>query len=125
MERDVHPAHVRITHWINAIVLLVMLWSGFAMFSGDRHFAWVVRWLPAAFWHALHFAGTKRELFTWHVYAGTFFGINGVAYVASLMLTGAWKRVVPRVASWAHNRQRPLEYSVPQRLAYTAFLVGH
>jgi len=92
------------------------------MFSGDRHFAWVVRLLPAAFWHTLHFVGTKRELFTWHVYAGAFFGINGFAFVVSLVVTGAWRRIVPVGKQWAHDTARPLAYSIPQRLAYTAVI---
>lgn len=92
------------------------------MFAGDRHFAWIARLLPAAFWHVWHFAGTKRQLFTWHVYAGTFFGMNGLAYVTSLVATGAWRRIAPRAGRWSHNPLRPLEYSIPQRVAYTVAL---
>ena len=123
MEREqIHTLRTRASHWINAALIAFMLWTGFAMFSGDRHFAWVARLLPAAFWHAVHFAGTKRELFTWHVYAGTFFGINGLAFVISLIATGAWRRIIPTGARWTHDTTRPLAYGIPQRLAYTTVL---
>ncbi len=125
MEREqTHTLRTRIGHWTNAAIIGFLVWSGFSMFAGDRHFASLARLLPAAFWHAWQFAGTKRELFTWHVYAGTFFGINGAAYIASLLATGAWRRIVPSGAPWAHDPKRPLEYSIPQRLAYTATLCG-
>ena len=125
MEREhTHTLRTRTAHWLNAAIIAFMLWTGFSMFSGDRHFAWIVRLLPAAFWHALHFAGTKRELFTWHVYAGTFFGINGLAFVVSLFVTGAWRRVVPIGKKWKHDAARPLDYTVPQRFAYTGVLAA-
>ncbi len=123
MEREhTHTLRTRTGHWINAATVGFMVWTGFSMFAGDRHFASIARLLPAAFWHAWHFAGTKRELFTWHVYAGTFFGMNGIAYVAALLATGAWRRIAPRTARWTHNSERPLEYSIPQRAAYTVVL---
>lgn len=125
MEREhTHTLRTRTGHWINAAIIAFMLWTGFSMFSGDKHFGWVVRLLPAAFWHALHFAGSKRELFTWHVYAGTFFGLNGLAFVVSLIATGAWRRIVPMGNRWNHDATRPLDYSIPQRLAYTTVLAG-
>jgi thiosulfate reductase cytochrome b subunit len=125
MERHhTHTVRTRYSHWINAAVIGFLLWTGFSMFAGDRHFAAVVRMLPAAFWHAVHFVGTKRQLFTWHVYAGTFFGINGIAYVVSLIATGAWRRTIPTGKHWVHDPQRPLEYTVPQRVAYSAVLAA-
>ncbi len=123
MERNhTHTLRTRTAHWMNAAVVAFLLWSGFSMFSGDRHFASIVRLLPAAFWHGLHFVGTKRELFAWHVYAGTFFAVNGIAFIASLIVTGGWRRIVPMGKQWVHDATRPLEYSIPQRLAYTMVL---
>lgn len=125
MERDnTHTLRTRTGHWTNAAIVAFLLWTGFSMFAGDRHFASFARLLPAALWYAVHFAGTKRELLTWHVYAGTFFGINGVAYVISLIATGAWRRIAPMGKQWAHDPKRPLDYTVPQRAAYTVVLGG-
>jgi thiosulfate reductase cytochrome b subunit len=122
MDPHTHTLRTRTGHWINAAIITFMLWTGFSMFASDRHFAAFARLLPAAFWHAIRFAGGKRELFTWHVYAGTFLGINGIAYVISLVATGAWRRILPSGKQWAHNPLRPLAYSIPQRLVYTTVI---
>ena len=34
-----HPLHVRIGHWINAVTLFALLWTGFAMLASNRHFS--------------------------------------------------------------------------------------
>lgn len=126
MERDrqTHTIETRSGHWANALLVAFLLWTGFSMFAGDRHFASIVRLLPAAFWHAVHVTGSKRQLFTWHTYAGAFFALNGVAYVASLIVSGAWKRIVPKGRRWLHDAARPLDYSIPQRIAYSGVMIG-
>ncbi len=126
MERahHTHNLRTRTAHWVNAAIMALLVWSGFGMLAGDRHFALWMRLLPSMLLHVLHFAVTRRQLFSWHVYAGAFFGVNGIAYVVSLLLTGAWRRIVPRGNQWNHDPERPLAYSIPQRLAYTTVIAG-
>ena len=94
------------------------------MFAGDRHFIAYVRLLPATFWHALRFVGTKRQLFSWHTIAGAFFALNGTIYAIGLAFGGGWKRIVPKGKQWAHDAMRPLAYSIPQRASYSAVIIG-
>ena len=108
MERNAatHTVPTRISHWANALLVVFLLVTGFL-----RYFH-------------LHVSVPKRELFTWHTYAGAGFASVGVAYVASLIVTGGWKRIVPNGKLWVHDPARPLAYTVPQRIAYTSAFVG-
>lgn len=125
MERSqTHSIRTRTAHWTNALLVLFLLWTGFSMFSVDRDFQTYVRLVPQAFWHAIHFAGTKRQLVPLHEYAGLFFAVNGLLYVVWLGISGGWKRILPLGGRWQHDPQRPLDYSVPQRLAYSGILTG-
>jgi thiosulfate reductase cytochrome b subunit len=126
MERahQTHTLRTRTGHWINVAIVALLVWTGFSMFAGDRQFAAFVRMLPAAFWQTLHAPGNKHQLLSWHIYAGILFGLNGLAYVISLIVTGAWRRIAPKGNQWVHDPRRPLAYSVPQRVAYTAVIAG-
>ena len=119
-----HTLRTRAAHWINVAIVMLMIWTGFSMLAGDRHFALWIRFVPSIALHALHLAATKRQVYGLHVYAGAFFGLNGIAYVVSLVRTGAWRRILPLGSQWNHDPQRPLAYSIPQRLAYTMVIAG-
>jgi thiosulfate reductase cytochrome b subunit len=111
MEREqTHTPETRIAHWLNAALVLFLVWTGFSMFAGDRHFIAYVRFLPSSFWHAVHFAGTRRQLFSWHTIAGAFFALNGIIYAISLVAPGALKS--------------RLSYHLPQRAAYASVMAG-
>lgn len=104
----VQPLLVRVTHWTNALTFGVMLWSGFAMFAGDRKFAWVVNLLPASFWSALHLSNHEGVGRAWHLAFALLLIANGLLYTLSTILTGRWRRV---------------QYQLAQRGAYAVVLV--
>jgi formate dehydrogenase gamma subunit len=138
MERDQsHPRHVRIAHWINAIVLLVMLWSGFAMLVADRHFAAYVHLIPSAVWSALQLTGHRVQGRAWHLGMAIVFAANAIFYASTSLASGTWRRIVPR-RTWLRDAwtatleefSRPRsalqrgEYNGAQRLSYVLVLAG-
>ena len=138
MERDqVHPRHVRIAHWINAVVLLVMLWSGFAMLVADRHFAAYVHVVPSAVWSALQLAGHRVQGRAWHLGTAIAFAANAIFYAWTSLANGTWRRIMPRRTwlrdAWAAIVQelgasrapvQRAEYNGAQRLSYALVMAG-
>jgi thiosulfate reductase cytochrome b subunit len=138
MEREqAHPRYVRITHWINAVALLVMLWSGFAMLVADRHFAVYVHLIPSAVWNALQLTGHRVQGRAWHLGMACVFAANAIAYACSALATGTWRRVVPHKTwlrdAWTATIEeltapraalKRAGYNGAQRLAYSMVLAG-
>ena len=134
---QIHPRHVRIAHWINAVVLLVMLWSGFAMFVADKDFAALVHHVPAGVWSALQLTGHRMQGRAWHLGMAIVFMANALAYAALSFARGTWRRLVPR-GNWLRDAweatveelSAPREalqradYNAAQRLAYTLVMAG-
>ena len=146
-----HKLTVRITHWVNALVLLVMLLSGLQIFNAHPALYWgqasdftspfiaisggFPGWmtLPGVQWLAM------GRL--WHLSFAWLFVVNGLVYVGyslwrrhaqtDLLPTGAELKRIPRVF-WDHLRLRFPEgdeakvYNVLQKLAYfgVAFVLG-
>ena len=135
MERPhaTQPLTTRLTHWTNALVLGVLLWSGFAIFADTRGFAWWIHLMPAGFWSALHLAGHKVPGRAWHLGFAIVMIANGIFYLAATIASGRWRRIVPRV-TWLRDAWRDAieelrapreslgraEYNGAQRVAYTA-----
>ena len=138
MERDqVHPRQVRIAHWINAVVLLVMLWSGFAMLVADRHFAAYVHVIPGAVWSALQLTGHRVQGRAWHLGMAIVFAANAIFYAWASLANGTWRRMVLQRTwlrdAWTATVEefsapraalQKAEYNGAQRLAYSLVLAG-
>lgn len=81
----VHPAWVRVTHWINAIAILVMIGSGWQIYNAaplfdfefSKHIA-LGQWLGGAL--------------LWHFAAMWVLVINGIVYVTLGLITGRFRR---------------------------------
>ncbi|HEX3549890.1 MAG TPA: cytochrome b/b6 domain-containing protein [Candidatus Elarobacter sp.] len=137
METPAHPRFVRITHWINALSIVVLLWSGFAMLVADRHFAAYVHVVPNAVWSALHLTGQRSAGRAWHLGMATLFVANAIVYAVSSLALGTWRRFAPR-RTWLRDAWRavvdeltapraslePAEYNGAQRLAYTGVMAA-
>ena len=138
MERhQTHPRHVRIAHWINAVTLLVMLWSGLAMLVADRHFAAYVHLIPGGVWNALQVTGHRTQGRAWHLGMAIAFIANGLFYTTTSLASGTWRRIAPR-RTWLRDAYRAIAeeltaprtspqraaYNGAQRLSYTLALAG-
>ncbi len=97
-----HHLIVRITHWVNAIALLVMIGSGLRIFNAYPAFARrgetfccypfeghrIPDWLTFGGW----LAGARH----WHFAMMWVLVVNGLVYLGFVYLHGEWRDLVPR-----------------------------
>jgi thiosulfate reductase cytochrome b subunit len=138
MERhQTYPRHVRIAHWVNAVALLAMLWTGFAMLVADRDFGAYVHLVPAGVWNALQLTGHGTQGRAWHLGMAIAFALNALFYAGTSLAHGTWRRIVPRRAwlgeAWTaavaeltapRATLERADYNSAQRLAYTLVMAG-
>jgi thiosulfate reductase cytochrome b subunit len=81
----IHPAWVRVTHWVNALAMLVMIGSGWQIYNASPLFAFTFpreialgQWLGGAL--------------LWHFAAMWVLAINGLVYLTLGFVTGRFRR---------------------------------
>ncbi|MGO9629065.1 MAG: cytochrome b/b6 domain-containing protein [Xanthobacteraceae bacterium] len=81
----IHPAWVRVTHWINALAMLLLIGSGWQIYDASPLFGFefpkqiaLGNWLGGAL--------------LWHFAAMWLLVINGLVYVSLGLLTGRFRR---------------------------------
>jgi thiosulfate reductase cytochrome b subunit len=93
---------VRITHWVNAVALVVMVGSGLRIFNAYPAFARkgesfccypfeghrIPAWLTFGGW----LAGARH----WHFATMWLLALNGLAYLAFIYMHGEWRDLAPR-----------------------------
>jgi thiosulfate reductase cytochrome b subunit len=85
----IHPAWVRITHWINALAMLVMIGSGWQIYNASPLF-------PFVFPPAITLGGWLAGALLWHFAAMWLLAVNGLVYVVLGLLTGRFRhKLVP------------------------------
>ena len=73
--RRLHPLPVRVMHWINAVVMLVMITSGWGIYDDDV----IIRGLHfSPFWRLGDWAAWSLN---WHFAGMWFLTVNGLAYL--------------------------------------------
>ncbi len=82
---SVHPLAVRITHWINAIAILMMVTSGWRIYNAAPLFDFL---LPKE----LTLGGWLGGALQWHFAAMWLLAANGLAYLAYGVLSGHLRR---------------------------------
>jgi thiosulfate reductase cytochrome b subunit len=148
-----HPLLVRLTHWINAVCLLVLLMSGLQILNAHPALYWgeasnfgspfiafgsgqsaaFPAWITLPGWQDL--AQGRR----WHFFFAWLFVLNGLAYVIYALASGRVRRVlVPtreQVRNIGHSilehlrlrfphGEQARQYNVLQKLTYLAVLFG-
>jgi Ni/Fe-hydrogenase b-type cytochrome subunit len=99
------PRHhwvVRVTHWVNAVALGLMIATGLRIFNAYPAFArkgesfccypFEGKAIPAS----LTFGGWLAGARNWHFAAMWLLFVNGFVYVAFIYLHGEWRDLVPR-----------------------------
>jgi thiosulfate reductase cytochrome b subunit len=81
----VHPRWVRITHWINALAMLVMIGSGWEIYNASPLF-------PFSFPRAITLGGWLAGALLWHFAAMWVLAVNGLLYVALGFASGRFQR---------------------------------
>jgi thiosulfate reductase cytochrome b subunit len=81
----IHPLWVRITHWINALAMLVMIGSGWEIYNASPL-------LPFRFPGSITLGGWLAGALLWHFAAMWVLAINGLVYLVLGIVTGRFRR---------------------------------
>lgn len=123
-----HPRIVRITHWINAIAIVCMVMSGWAIYNASPIF-------PFTFPAKVTLGGWLGGAIAWHFAVMWLLVVNGLIYVIWALASGHLRRTMlplhPRAImrdAWAALRFRLShesgEYNAVQRLLYVVVLLA-
>jgi thiosulfate reductase cytochrome b subunit len=81
----IHPAWLRITHWINAIAVMMMIGSGWEIYNASPLFRF-------DFPKSITLGGWLAGALLWHFAAMWLLVVNGLVYVTLGVLTGRFRR---------------------------------
>jgi len=127
--RRLHPWSIRVMHWTNAVVMLVMITSGWGIYDDDV----IIR--------GLHFSSSLRMgdwaawSLNWHFAGMWLLVINGLAYLIYGFVTGRlWERMLPiRMSEIIHTVRDTLRlkiahddltvYNAVQKLLYIVVIL--
>jgi thiosulfate reductase cytochrome b subunit len=146
-----HPLAIRWMHWVNFPVLFTMIWSGLLIYWNDSDNAYqhphavyrvgvgsltLARLFPPWFWKAINAPYRVTEGLGYHFFFMWIFAINGILYVAYLLISGEWRLLVPERRSIKDAIQVTLvdlhvrkglppqkKYNGAQRIAYSAVIL--
>ncbi len=124
----VHPLLVRVTHWINALAILIMILSGWRIYNADPLFAF-------KFPRDITLGGWLGGALQWHFAAMWLLVINGLVYVVYGFMSGRFRSrflpITPRAVfadvldafrgKLAHDDLSV--YNTAQRAAYVALIL--
>jgi thiosulfate reductase cytochrome b subunit len=119
----VHPLLVRITHWVNAFAILIMVLSGWQIYNASPLFGFT-------FPYGLTLGGWLAGALQWHFAAMWLLAANGLVYLGYGVLSGHFRRKLLPVSPGAllHDVGQALRgrlahddltiYNAAQRAAY-------
>ena len=125
----IHPLYVRITHWINALAVLILIGSGWQIYNASPLFAFT-------FPGSLTLGGWLAGGLLWHFAAMWLLVANGLIYVVLGLATGRLRRqllpirpadVVRDVAAALAgrlSRDDLARYNAPQKALYAGVLLA-
>jgi thiosulfate reductase cytochrome b subunit len=103
----IHPRWVRVTHWVNALTMVVLIGSGWQIYNASPLFAFAFpSWATIGGWLA--------GALLWHFAAMWLLAMNGLIYVALGIVTGRFRRKLIPI--------RPGEVLADARAAFTGKL---
>lgn len=124
----VHPLLVRVTHWINVLAILMMIFSGWRIYNASPLFDF-------RFPNDLTLGGWLGGALQWHFAAMWLFALNGLLYLSYGIASGRFRRKLfplsPRavVRDMFHAVRGRLAhddltaYNAAQRAAYLALIL--
>ena len=125
----IHPLVVRITHWVNALAVLLMITSGWQIYNASPLFSF-------SFPDVLTLGGWLAGGLQWHFAAMWLLALNGLVYLCYGILSGHFRRkllpISPRAVlrdigqalrgKLAHDDLSV--YNAAQRAAYLALIIA-
>ena len=126
-ERVIHPLYVRITHWVNALAILIMIGSGWQIYNASPLFDFT-------FPRSITLGGWLAGGLLWHFAAMWLLVVNGIVYVTLGLVTGRFRRklwpirpaevVRDTAAALTGKLNRDLtRYNAVQKLLYAGILL--
>ncbi len=91
-----HPLSIRIMHWVNALAMVVMIFSGFGIYNDEVIFRGLAfpHWMLLGSWAAEHLL--------WHFAGMWLLVVNGLVYLGYGVITGRFRqRLLPISATEA------------------------
>ena len=83
--QTVHPLWLRLTHWLNALAMLIMVTSGWRIYNASPLFNF-------SFLNELTLGGWLGGALQWHFAGMWLFGVNGLCYLLINLASGRFKR---------------------------------
>ena len=81
----IHPRWVRVTHWINAVAMLVMIGSGWEIYNASPLFEFT-------FSRSITLGGWLAGALQWHIAAMWVLAVNGLVYLTLGIVSGRFRR---------------------------------
>jgi thiosulfate reductase cytochrome b subunit len=103
----IHPVWVRVTHWVNALAMLVLIGSGWQIYNASPL-------SPFVFPPGIALGGWLAGALLWHFAAMWLLALNGLIYVVLGIVTGRFRRKLIPI--------RPIEVLADARAAFTGKL---
>jgi thiosulfate reductase cytochrome b subunit len=105
----IHPAWLRVTHWINALAMTVMIGSGWQIYNAAPLFDF-------EFPRAVTLGGWLAAGLLWHFAAMWLLVINGLVYIVLGILTGRFRRKLLPIR--LHDLVRDVRAALTFRLSH-------
>src|SRR5664279_1793004 len=87
-QRKLHPAPLRIMHWINALAMFIMIGSGWKIYNDEVLFGWL------HFPDALTLGHWAQHGLQWHFFGMWLIVLNGLSYLIYGLVTGRFRRML-------------------------------
>jgi len=81
----IHPLWLRVTHWINAVAIVIMIGSGWEIYNASPLFAFT-------FPTSITLGGWLAGALLWHFAAMWLLAVNGLVYLVLGIVTGRFRR---------------------------------
>jgi thiosulfate reductase cytochrome b subunit len=126
--RAIHPLFVRVTHWVNALAIFIMVLSGWRIYNASPLFRFE---FPPGF----TLGGWLAGALAWHFAGMCLLALNGAAYVAYGIVSGHFRRrflpisfgrALDDVVHATQGRldHAPGRYNAAQRLLYVGVILA-
>ncbi len=125
----IHPLWLRVTHWINAVAVILMVGSGWEIYNASPLF-------PFVFPKSITLGGWLAGALLWHFAAMWLLAVNGLIYLVLGIVTGRFRRkllpvrpgeVVADARLALHGQLShadPSVYNAVQKLLYLGVIVA-
>ena len=81
----IHPVWVRVTHWVNAVAMVIMIMSGWEIYNASPLF-------PFTFPRSITLGGWLAGALLWHFAAMWLLAVNGLVYLILGLASGRFRR---------------------------------